>query len=425
MKLFAKAFLSKKDKLFIASDEVEDRQGEVISQDGWDLSNFKKNPVIQWAHNDWEPAIATAENIGFRTIEGKKRLTYKPKFHRKTPMSNYIADLVEEGIIKASSVGFKPIEQEENKYTKAELLEISFVNVPANQNALALGVSKGYSTDVIKTVMPSVKEAEIKKLESENKAVISYKKYPLSTADTWDASSETKEADTKDLKSMSAWYDSEKPDVKSSYKLPHHELSGYKTNWKGVTAAMAALMGARGGVDIPEADRRAVYNHLAKHYKDFDKEAPEFKSADEIVEKYVENKSADEKIIELTKSVNTFMEEKEAEIKERKEIANSNTEKFQEAISKRFEDIEFNIQGLTEGIKPSDKGLEQRLLDIESHIEKIAADLRSSLSALVDREKTNDQGKAKPVQTDSRRLAIKSLNKIVEILNKSERKQNG
>ena len=104
-----------KTKLFVASDEVTDRQGEVIAQDGWDIGNYKANPVIQWAHNPDEPAIAVAEKIGFRTIGGKKKMVYEPKFHRKTPMSNYIADLVDAGIIKASSVGFKPIEMEENK----------------------------------------------------------------------------------------------------------------------------------------------------------------------------------------------------------------------------------------------------------------------------------------------------------------------
>ena len=57
-----------------------------------------------------------------------------------------------------------------------------------------------------------------------------------------------------------------------------------QTVWRGVAAAMGALLGGRGGVDIPDGDREAVYNHLAKHYAQFDKEVPEFKSysADEL-----------------------------------------------------------------------------------------------------------------------------------------------
>jgi hypothetical protein len=41
---------------------------------------------------------------------------------------------------------------------------------------------------------------------------------------------------------------------------------------------MAALLGARGGVDIPEADREKVYRAIAKYYRKADKEPPEFRS---------------------------------------------------------------------------------------------------------------------------------------------------
>ena len=63
-------------------------------------------------------------------------------------------------------------------------------------------------------------------------------------------------------------------------KLPHHQASSSgigKAVWRGVAAAMGAMMGARGGVSIPDADRRSVYNHLAKHYDEFGKEPPEYK----------------------------------------------------------------------------------------------------------------------------------------------------
>lgn len=426
MKLFitGTAEVIDNEKLFVASDEVTDRQGEVIMQDGWDLSNFKKNPVIQWAHDSYEPAIATAEKIGFKMVDGKKKLVYAPVFHRKTPMSNYIADLVDAGIIKASSVGFKPTEQEENTYTKAELLEISFVNVPANQNALALGLTKGYSQDIIKKVMPDV---SFEKVDPDmRKTVIGYTKYPLSTSDTWEAGAETKDADTSDLKKMCTWFDESKTELKSSYKLPHHTLSGYKTVWRGVAAAMAALMGARGGVNIPDADRRGVYNHLAKHYADFDKEAPDFKMADEIIDKYVENRGADEKIIDITKTVNTWIEEQRKENEIKKQIAELNTNAFEKEIKKRFEDIELNIQGLQEGFKPGDTGLEQRLLNVEANVEQIAKDIREYLSSQPNgkgdkgREPKSGENHQDNKSDNTRRLALKVLNKSVEILNKTK-----
>jgi HK97 family phage prohead protease len=104
----------------------------------------------------------------------------------------------------------------------------------------------------------------------------------------WDGPAQVQacEDDLEKLKEICAWFDSENADVKASYKLPHHQVDGMKAVWKGVAAAMGALLGGRGGVDIPEADRQGVYNHLAKHYKQFEKEVPEMKkySEQEIAE---------------------------------------------------------------------------------------------------------------------------------------------
>ena len=131
-----------------------------------------------------------------------------------------------------------------------------------------------------------VREHDAGKSKKENKestkSVISFNPYTKAPInEKWDAGKEVKEADIDDLKKMCTWYDSEKPDVKASYKLPHHKVSGYAVVWNAVKSAMGILFGARGGVDIPEADRKGVYNHLAKHYKQFDKEVPEFKSYSE------------------------------------------------------------------------------------------------------------------------------------------------
>jgi hypothetical protein len=92
-----------------------------------------------------------------------------------------------------------------------------------------------------------------------------------------------------------AWYDSENPENIGSYKLPHHDVidGEIAVVWNGVSASMGALLGARGGVDIPESDFDSVYNHLSKHYKQFDKEPPE-KSA-----QFEENQGGKNKMKEL------------------------------------------------------------------------------------------------------------------------------
>src|SRR3990167_5361820 len=53
----------------VASDSL-DRHGEIIDIKGMDLSKFKQNPVVAWAHNYDEPPIAKAISIK-KTNDGK------------------------------------------------------------------------------------------------------------------------------------------------------------------------------------------------------------------------------------------------------------------------------------------------------------------------------------------------------------------
>jgi hypothetical protein len=162
------------------------------------------------------------------------------------------------------------------------MLEYSDVAVPANPEATQIAIGKG--------LIPKDYHGEDcdcgcnTKSEAVEKSVIPYKNLGLASEDTeWDGPKERRESDVDDLKLMCTWYDEENADTKAAYKLPHHRASDYRAVWRGVSAAMGALLGARGGVDIPEGDRQRVYNHLARHYRDFDKEPPEFKSLDEIM----------------------------------------------------------------------------------------------------------------------------------------------
>ena len=55
-------------KVIVSTDEV-DRQGEVVNQSGWDLSAYKTNPVVLWAHKYDQLPIGVCTSIG---VEGGK-----------------------------------------------------------------------------------------------------------------------------------------------------------------------------------------------------------------------------------------------------------------------------------------------------------------------------------------------------------------
>lgn len=111
------------------------------------------------------------------------------------------------------------------------------------------------------------------------KEVIPFDRFPLLPEDEpWNGPLEIREADVDQLRMMSTWFDEDNPELKSSYKLPHHRAEDNWTNLRGVQAAMGALFGARAPLNVPDADRRGIYDHLAGHLREFDREPPEFRS---------------------------------------------------------------------------------------------------------------------------------------------------
>ena len=149
---------------FIGSDETLDRDGEVIKVDGWQLGNYKKNPVVLWGHNHYIPAIGKSE----RTYKEDGKLKFKVRFAQEGvhDLADTVKALIDDEILKSVSVGYialkreYPSDEDDTKAkqprvitTKAELYELSVVNVPANQNALISSMKeKGYEQKTIDLV---------------------------------------------------------------------------------------------------------------------------------------------------------------------------------------------------------------------------------------------------------------------------------
>lgn len=96
------------------------------------------------------------------------------------------------------------------------------------------------------------------------------------------AEAKLENGDERALRRAYAWVDPEgDKNVKSSYKFIHHEVAKDgaigPANLRACTSGIAVLNGGRGGAKIPEADRKGVYNHLARHLRDGGKDPPELK----------------------------------------------------------------------------------------------------------------------------------------------------
>lgn len=76
-----------------------------------------------------------------------------------------------------------------------------------------------------------------------------------------------------DLRSVYAWVDpTGDPELKSSYKFPHHHGVDGSANARACLAGIATLNSTKSG--IGEQDQAAVHAHLAGHLRDFDREPP-------------------------------------------------------------------------------------------------------------------------------------------------------
>ena len=143
---------------FILSDATPDRFGDIVEPAGWQLDNFKNNPICLFGHDNKFP-IGKWENIKAGDKDLRARLTLAPK--GTSDRIDEIRNLIDADILRATSVGFRPLESEPldkddkwgaKRFTKHELVECSVVAVPANPNALAVAKSLGVSTGTLRAV---------------------------------------------------------------------------------------------------------------------------------------------------------------------------------------------------------------------------------------------------------------------------------
>lgn len=205
---------------FIASQPDKARDGMSIAVDAWNISDFKNNPVIMAMHDygSWPVGKATV-------IEKNDRaLISEIVFDQEDPNAVMIESKIRRGFLNAVSVGFNITEIRDNTVTKAELLEISIVPIPADPKALA-------------------------------------------------------ERKTNYLRSLSEELDAMADDAESP-SLDSTDEASARPSWDDTSAAMVDLFQPYGLRSDDE--RRTEYDRLARDYARHRKTPPEFATATEL-----------------------------------------------------------------------------------------------------------------------------------------------
>jgi hypothetical protein len=145
---------------FVISSDREDRQGDVLSVDGWEFANYEKNPIVLFDHDYGEvggspPSQGTTASLTMKRKdnEGVRRVIAEMEFHRKFRFNEELYSMYRGGFMRTTSVGFWPLEMPATRessrggmgftFGKKELLEWSLVAVPANADAYQLALKKG------------------------------------------------------------------------------------------------------------------------------------------------------------------------------------------------------------------------------------------------------------------------------------------
>ena len=134
-------------KRLVFSDESLNSIGTWVKTLGIDLKQFLKNSVMYYNHNKTTLPIGTWEDIEINKDTGE--ISGVPVFDMDDPFAKMVADKYEKGILKAASIGVRVLElSDDKKYLKpgqtlptiikCKLIEVSIVDIPANDNALVL-----------------------------------------------------------------------------------------------------------------------------------------------------------------------------------------------------------------------------------------------------------------------------------------------
>lgn len=130
---------------WVLSSFALDSDMERVDPHGWNLKDFKKNPVMLWSHEWYTPAIGTIVSPRVKDDQLIGKAVFDPPEVDK--FAAMIAEKALRGTIRAGSVGFRSdrieITEEGDKeeayliHRKQTLREFSIANLGANKDAMA------------------------------------------------------------------------------------------------------------------------------------------------------------------------------------------------------------------------------------------------------------------------------------------------
>lgn len=347
---------------FVISTGGLDRDQDIIDPAGWDFTDYLRSPAppVMWAHDYASPPIARTVSL----VRQEDRIEAVAEFPPAGtyPFADLIYSLAAQRFLAGASVGFRPVEwtydeaRRGHNFSRQALIEWSVVPIGSNPSALiAAAVKAGEPlVSMVTWAREFVEKADkengealpLKHDNTANTTITAHTANVITTAimtgfqptetkvvprnvseeraseDTpWEAPTledftdqawdDLPDDEKRRIAGHFAWAREMPPSAFGSLKLPHHRPSDGRIVFRGVAAAMAALLGARGGVDVPRTERRAIFGHLAAHYRAFDREPPEFRDYESVMPEEAEQALRDAAVLLREAEIGTEPKEPE------------------------------------------------------------------------------------------------------------------
>ena len=132
-----------------ANTKDKDRVGDIVLPEAWakGVEHYRKNPVLLYQHDHGKP-IGRSEIVSV----DKKGIFVEASVSDAAEKLHGVQTLIKDGALKSFSVGFRVKDADFDRSSDTfvvkdlELLEISVVSVPANQESL-FSIRKSFETD--------------------------------------------------------------------------------------------------------------------------------------------------------------------------------------------------------------------------------------------------------------------------------------
>ena len=228
-----------------------------------------------WQHKSGDPPIATINNLE-EVTKSKLPDSIKEKYpeatggllvereYLDTPRGEEVLQGIVKGAIKEMSFAFDPIKYDFEEIEKGQ------GQLVRNLRELRLWDTSDVNWGMNSATVASKSAVQYKDTGKDDGEWVPIELDDF-TKESWEVLSEAEKSRVKEHYAYAG------QDAFDGLKFAHHRVidSGIgPVVWKGVAIAMSELM--KPGCNIPETNRKGIYDHLAEHYKQFDKAPPDF-----------------------------------------------------------------------------------------------------------------------------------------------------